>query len=285
MVNRQGTETQVVRISKHVAVGPGQSLLLIAGPCQIESREHALAMAAALAEATQGLAVQVVYKSSYDKANRTSLSTQRGLGMSEGLAILADVREKFRFPVISDVHDASQVAAAAEVLDILQIPAFLCRQTDLLLAAGHSGRAVHVKKGQFLHPSDMTHVVSKIRSTGNTRILVCERGACFGYRDVLVDMRSLVLMRETACPVIFDATHSVQSMGGAGGSSGGSREYIAPLSRAALAVGVDGLFLECHEQPDRAPSDGPSMLPVQHLRPLLEELLAIRAASPSWHST
>lgn len=271
-----------VDITENISVGTAQPLLLMAGPCQIESREHALSMAAAIREACSGLPLNIVYKSSFDKANRTSASAQRGIGMHEGLKILAEVREQYAMPVISDVHDTSQIEAASEHLDILQIPAFLCRQTDLLLAAGKSGRTVHIKKGQFLHPSDMTHVVEKIRSTGNERILVCERGACFGYRDLVVDMRSLVLMRATGCPVIFDATHSVQSMGGAGGSSGGSREFIAPLSRAAMGVGVDGVFIECHENPDQAPSDGPSMLPIEQLRPLLEQLIAIRS---SWHST
>jgi 2-dehydro-3-deoxyphosphooctonate aldolase (KDO 8-P synthase) len=273
------TQSRKVYIGDSIVVSKENPLLVISGPCQIESEKHALEMAHAITEACRDLPVQLVYKSSYDKANRTSIAAQRGAGIDAGLSILAKVRETYAVPVLSDIHDLRQISPAAEVLDVLQIPAFLCRQTDLLLAAGETGKAIHVKKGQFLHPSDMAHVAGKIASTGNMNILLCERGSCFGYRDLVVDMRGLLIMRETGYPVVFDGTHSVQSMGGQNGSSGGQREYVAPLTRAAVAVGVDGVFLECHQDPDRAPSDGPSMLAVQDLRPLLKALCALRASS------
>lgn len=258
-----------VEITPSVRVGRGEDLLLISGPCQIESLDHALFMASALMEACRDLPIQLVYKSSFDKANRTSLKGKRGLGIDEGLKILAQVKKETGLPLLTDVHTPEQAAIAAEVVDIVQTPAFLCRQTDLLLAAGETGKTVNVKKGQFLAPEDMAHVAEKIASTGNHKILLCERGTCHGYRDLIVDMRSLVIMAETGYPVIFDATHSVQSMGGNGGSSGGSRKFILPLLRAAVAVGVDGIFIETHQDPDHAPSDGPSMLPLPALRPAL----------------
>jgi 2-dehydro-3-deoxyphosphooctonate aldolase (KDO 8-P synthase) len=269
---------QTVSIPPSLAVGLGRPLLVIAGPCQIESPEHAFTIAGALKEIAARLPIQLVYKSSFDKANRTSITGKRGIGMDAGLQILADVRRQFQLPVLTDLHLPEQAATVAQAVDVLQIPAFLCRQTDLLLAAGETGKVIHVKKGQFLHPLDMQHVAAKIASTGNHQILLCERGTSFGYRDLVVDMRGLAMMRSLGYPVVFDATHSVQSIGGAGGSSGGTREFIPPLARAAVAAGIDGIFIECHEAPDRAPSDGPSMLPIEAVEPLLRSLIAIRAA-------
>lgn len=264
---------------RHVRVGAvefgnDRPFVLIAGPCQIESREHAMSVAAALVETTGALGVPLIFKSSYDKANRTSVGAQRGVGMAAGLEILAEIRATFGCPVLTDVHAADQCAPVAEAVDVLQIPAFLCRQTDLLLAAGATGRAIHVKKGQFLAPWDMANVVRKLDSTGNTNVLVCERGASFGYNTLVSDMRSLAIMAETGCPVVFDATHSVQQPGGQGGSSGGERRHVPLLARAALAVGVAGVFMETHEDPDRAPSDGPNMVPLARLPALLADLVA-----------
>jgi 2-dehydro-3-deoxyphosphooctonate aldolase (KDO 8-P synthase) len=222
------------------------------------------------------LPISFVFKASFDKANRTSAHSARGVGMEEGLAILQQVRSTLGVPVLTDVHNEEQAARVGTVVDVLQIPAFLCRQTDLLLAAGRTGKTVHVKKGQFLHPSDMRFVAEKIASTGNNKILLCERGTSFGYRDLVMDPRSLLMMRETGYPVVFDATHSVQQLGGTGGSSGGSRQFVAALARAAVAVGVDGVFIECHNDPDNAPSDGPCMLPLETVGPLLKVLCDIR---------
>lgn len=272
------TKRREVHIGESIRVGPGRSLLLIAGPCQIESREHCLKIAEALRRITEPLDVQLVFKSSYDKANRTSLSGARGVGIEQGLRILEEVRREFAMPVLTDVHTAEQARQAGEVVDVLQIPAFLCRQTDLLLAAGTTGRAINIKKGQFLPAEDMQFSAAKVASTGNDQILLCERGTCFGYRDLVVDMRGLVRMRASGYPVVFDATHSVQSMGGAGGASGGTRAMVAPLIRAAVATGVDGLFIECHDAPDSAPSDGATMLPLEHVAPVVQRALAIRAA-------
>lgn len=264
---------------QHVAVGNvvfGNDLpfVLIAGPCQIESLDHALMMAEKIGEAAQKVGVPFVYKSSFDKANRSSISTARGVGIEEGLDILATVKERFGCPVITDVHAAEQCAPVAEVADILQIPAFLCRQTDLLLAAGKTGRAINVKKGQFLAPWDMKHVAEKIASTGNERILLCERGTSFGYNTLVTDFRSLPIMAETGYPVVFDATHSVQQPGGKGTSSGGERRFVPALARAALAVGCAALFIESHEDPDNAPSDGPNMVPAGEFGALLGSLLS-----------
>jgi 2-dehydro-3-deoxyphosphooctonate aldolase (KDO 8-P synthase) len=247
---------------------------LIAGPCQIESRDHAMEVASALAELSQKLGIGVIYKSSYDKANRTSANAARGVGMTQGLDILAEVRQRFGLPVLTDVHDAAQCAPVAEAVDVLQIPAFLCRQTDLLLAAGATGRAINVKKGQFLAPWDMKNVAAKIASTGNENILLCERGASFGYNTLVSDMRSLPIMAETSYPVVFDATHSVQQPGGQGTSSGGDRRFAPVLARAALAVGCAAVFIECHPDPDRAPSDGPNMIPLKEMPALIERLIA-----------
>ena len=257
-----------------IEIGNERPFTLIAGPCQIESEAHAMEVAAALVEITRDLNIPLIYKSSYDKANRTSVNTARGVGMAAGLEILARVREKFGVPVLTDVHAADQCAPAAEVVDVLQIPAFLCRQTDLLLAAGETGRAINVKKGQFLAPWDMANVAVKIASTGNENILLCERGASFGYNTLVSDMRSLPIMARTGYPVVFDATHSVQQPGGQGTTSGGQREFVPALARAALAVGCAALFIETHPDPDNAPSDGPNMVPLRDMGALLARLKA-----------
>ena len=266
-------EQRIVRVGA-IEIGNERPFVLIAGPCQIESRAHAMEIADALRGLSDTSGVSVIYKSSYDKANRTSASAARGIGMVQGLAILAEVRERFGLPVLTDVHAANQCAPAAEVVDVLQIPAFLCRQTDLLLAAGETGRAINVKKGQFLAPWDMTHVAAKIASTGNHNILLCERGASFGYNTLVSDMRSLPIMARTGYPVMFDATHSVQQPGGQGTTSGGQREFAPVLARAALAVGVAAVFIETHEDPDRAPSDGPNMIALREMPALIARLKA-----------
>ena len=264
---------------REVPVGPVRfgnrlPLALIAGPCAIESRAHALETAEALANMTARLGLPFVYKSSYDKANRTGGSSPRGVGMGPGLDILAELRERFGCPVLTDVHEPGHCAPAAEAVDILQIPAFLCRQTDLLVAAAETGAAVNVKKGQFLAPWDMAHVADKVSGVGNQRILLTERGASFGYNTLVSDMRALPEMARTGWPVVFDATHSVQQPGGLGGKSGGQREFAPVLARAAVAVGVAGVFMETHRDPDKAPSDGPNMIPLDRLASILETLLA-----------
>ncbi|NQW10905.1 MAG: 3-deoxy-8-phosphooctulonate synthase [Alphaproteobacteria bacterium] len=247
---------------------------LIAGPCAIESRAHAIEVAEALAAIAGKAGVPLIYKSSFDKANRTSLSAGRGVGLTQGLDILAEVRQRIGCPVLTDVHEPGQCKAVGEHVDVLQIPAFLCRQTDLLVAAAETGRAVNVKKGQFLAPWDMPHVVAKIADTGNRNILLTERGASFGYNTLVSDMRALPEMARTGYPVVFDATHSAQQPGGRGGSSGGQREFVPVLARAALAVGVAAVFMECHPDPDTAPSDGPNMVPLAQMAALLETLVA-----------
>ena len=267
------TEQSAVRI-RNLAIGNELPLVFISGPCQIESRAHALETAAALAEMAKAAGVGLIYKSSFDKANRTSVSAARGIGMSEGLDILAEVRATTGLPTLTDVHTAEQCAPSAEAVDVLQIPAFLSRQTDLLLAAGETGAAINVKKGQFLAPWDMKNVAAKIASTGNTRILLCERGASFGYNTLVSDMRSLPIMAETGYPVVYDATHSVQQPGGQGSSSGGQREYAPILARAAIAVGVAAVFIETHQDPDHAPSDGPNMIPLREMPALIARLMA-----------
>jgi 2-dehydro-3-deoxyphosphooctonate aldolase (KDO 8-P synthase) len=268
------TDTQrTVRVGE-IEIGNARPFVLIAGPCQIESRGHALEMADALRALSTSTGVRVIYKSSYDKANRTSASAARGIGMAQGLAILAEVRERTGLPVLTDVHTAEQCAPAAEAVDVLQIPAFLCRQTDLLLAAGETGRAINVKKGQFLAPWDMVHVAAKIASTGNQNVLLCERGASFGYNTLVSDMRALPIMARTGYPVVFDATHSVQQPGGLGATSGGQREFAPVLARAALAVGVAAVFIETHQDPDRAPSDGPNMIALRDMAALIARLKA-----------
>lgn len=258
-------------------VGPGRPFLLIAGPCVIESDEVVRRTASVLKDITTRLGISFIFKSSFDKANRTALESFRGPGLARGLEILAAVREEFNVPLVSDVHEAAQVAAAAEVLDVLQIPAFLCRQTDLLVAAAKSGRVVNLKKGQFVSPWDMRNAVHKINAIAAHKLMLVERGTMLGYNNLVVDMRSLPVMRSFGCPVIYDATHSVQLPGGAGGSSGGQREFIPPLSRAAVAAGIDGIFMEVHPDPDNALCDGPNSLPLEQVEPLLEQLLQIHA--------
>ena len=277
------TDTRTVAIGPHT-VGGGRPLLLIGGPCAIENETHALMTAERLARIASDRKVPFIYKSSYDKANRSSVNSYRGPGLVEGLRILRKVKETFRLPVLSDVHQVSEVDPAAEVLDVIQIPAFLCRQTDLILAAAATGRVVNVKKGQFVAPRDMTNVVDKVLSKGNESILLTERGSSFGYHNLVVDMRGLADMRELGYPVVFDATHSVQLPGGAGDRSGGERKYVPALARAAVAFGIDALFMEMHEDPDRTLrdgrplSDGPNMLRIDDLPRLLDELLAIHGA-------
>jgi 2-dehydro-3-deoxyphosphooctonate aldolase (KDO 8-P synthase) len=257
-----------------LTIGNNLPFTLIAGPCQIESLDHTMEVASALSELSKKLGIGVIYKSSFDKANRTSANAARGIGMAQGLEILARVRETFGMPVLTDVHDAAQCAPVAEAVDVLQIPAFLCRQTDLLLAAGQTGKAINVKKGQFLAPWDMKNVAAKIASTGNENIMLCERGASFGYNTLVSDMRSLPIMAETGYPVVFDATHSVQQPGGQGTSSGGDRRFAPILARAALAVGCAAVFIECHEDPDAAPSDGPNMIPLREMQAVIAKLMA-----------
>ena len=259
----------------NVTFAQDRPIAVFAGPCQMESRAHALETAAALKEIAGRLGLGLVYKTSYDKANRTSLGGRRGMGLDGALPVFAEIRETLGLPVVTDVHETWQCARVAEVVDVLQIPAFLCRQTDLLVAAAATGRAVKIKKGQFLAPWDMKNVVAKVTGSGNARVLVTERGASFGYNTLVVDMRSLPIMAETGAPVIFDATHSVQQPGGQGTSSGGDRRYVPVLARAAVAVGVAGLFIETHPDPDRAPSDGPNMVPLKDFEGLMRDLMAL----------
>lgn len=269
---------------KHVTVGSGTRsvtfgsdlpFVLIAGPCQIESREHAREMAAAIKEITTRLDIPFIFKSSYDKANRTSISGQRGIGITKGLEILHEIGKDYDCPVVTDVHAPEQCAVAAESADLLQIPAFLCRQTDLLVAAAQTGKPVHVKKGQFLAPWEMQHVAQKLADSGNDNVILCERGTSFGYNQLVVDMRSLPIMTQTGYPVVMDATHAVMEPGGKGASSGGNREFVPHIARAAVAVGVAGVFIETHDNPDQAPSDGPNMVRLDQLENLLASLKAI----------
>lgn len=269
-----------VQLAPGVVIG-GDDFVLIAGPCAVESRDLCFEVAWRLKEITAALGVPFIFKASYDKANRTSAESFRGPGMDEGLAILAAVREEVGVPILTDVHEASHAAIAADAVDVIQIPAFLCRQTDLLIACAETGKAVNIKKGQFLAPEDMQYAVTKIRATGNDRVCLTERGTSFGYHNLVVDMRGLAIMRQFA-PVIFDATHSVQTPGGQGGASGGRREFAPLLARAAAAVGVDGFFIETHPNPDRAQSDGPNMIPLDDIPHLLESLLATHRASFSY---
>ena len=276
------TTTESLNPNTTVTVGPvtfanDRPIAVFAGPCQMESRSHALETAAALKEICSRLGLGLVYKSSFDKANRTSLTGKRGVGLVAALPVFAEIRERLGLPCVTDVHEASQCAPVAEVADVLQIPAFLCRQTDLLVAAANTGRVVKLKKGQFLAPWDMKNVVAKITGCGNSRVLVTERGVSFGYNTLVTDMRALAIMAEIGCPVIFDATHSVQQPGGQGASSGGERRFVPVLARAAVAVGVAGLFIETHQDPDKAPSDGPNMLPLKEFERLLAEPIAIDA--------
>ncbi|MBY5350776.1 3-deoxy-8-phosphooctulonate synthase [Rhizobium leguminosarum bv. viciae] len=269
--------------NSEVRIGEGQGqvtfsntgrLSLIAGPCQMESRDHAFMVAGTLKELCGKLGIGLVYKSSFDKANRTSLSAERGIGIEKGMEIFADLKKEFGFPVLTDVHTAEQCAEVAKIVDVLQIPAFLCRQTDLLIAAAKTGRVVNVKKGQFLAPWDMKNVLKKLNASGNPNVLLCERGASFGYNTLVSDMRSLPIMAAMGAPVIFDATHSVAQPGGQGESSGGQREFVETLARAAVATGIAGVFVETHQDPDNAPSDGPNMVYLKDMPRLLEKLLA-----------
>ncbi len=264
-----------------VRFGNALPLALIAGPCQMESRDHAFMMAGALKELTARLGIGLVYKSSFDKANRTSISGARGLGLDKSLAIFADIQKQFDLPVLTDVHTEEQCAIVGEVADILQIPAFLCRQTDLLIAAAKTGKVVNIKKGQFLAPWDMKNVAAKVTQSGNSKVMLTERGASFGYNTLVSDMRSLPILAETGAPVIFDATHSVQQPGGQGTSSGGERRFVETLARAAVAVGVAGVFIETHQDPDNAPSDGPNMVALKDLPALLQRLMALDRVSKS----
>ena len=261
-----------------VTVANDRPFALIAGPCQIESRDHAMKIAEALAGAARKAGVPLIFKASYDKANRTSLKGARGIGIEAGLEILADIRRELGCPVLTDVHTEAECAQAGEVVDVLQIPAFLCRQTDLLVAAARTGRAINVKKGQFLAPWDMANVAAKITDSGNRQVMLCERGASFGYNTLVSDFRALPIMAETGYPVVFDATHSVQEPGGQATSSGGKRVYAPVLARAAVAVGVAAVFIEAHDDPDHAPSDGPNMIPLEWVAPLLADLTAIERA-------
>ena len=264
-----------------VSVANDRPLAVFAGPCQMESRDHALEMAAALKEIAARLGFGLVFKTSFDKANRTSISAARGMGIDRALPVFAEIRDSLGLPVVTDVHSAEQCAAVAEAVDVLQIPAFLCRQTDLLVAAARTGRVIKIKKGQFLAPWDMKNVVAKVLAAGNPNILLTERGASFGYNTLVSDMRSLPIMAETGCPVVFDATHSVQQPGGQGASSGGERRFVPVLARAAVAVGVAAVFIETHEAPDRAPSDGPNMVPLAQFEGLMRELMAFDAVAKS----
>ena len=264
-----------------IAIGGTNPFALITGPCQLESRDHAFMMAEKIAEACAKSDTQFIFKASYDKANRSSINTQRGLGIEEGLRILSDIRAAFGCPILTDVHEAAQCQTAGTVVDILQIPAFLCRQTDLLLAAGKTGRAINVKKGQFLAPWDMQNVADKIASTGNDQILLCDRGTSFGYNTLVSDFRGLPIMANTGYPVVFDATHSVQQPGGQGNTSGGQREFAPVLARAACAVGIAALFIETHQDPDTAPSDGPNMIPIDQMGDLIKELRGFDALRKS----
>ena len=259
---------------KKVTFSQAARFSLIAGPCQMESRDHAYMMAGALVEMTDKLGIGLVYKSSFDKANRTSLSGKRGIGLDKALEIFADLKKDFGFPVVTDIHTEEQCAIVAKTVDMLQIPAFLSRQTDLLVAAARTGRVINVKKGQFLAPWDMKNVLAKFTESGNPNVMLCERGASFGYNTLVSDMRSLPIMASLGAPVVFDATHSVQQPGGQGGSSGGDRKFVETLSRAAIAVGIAGLFVETHEDPDNAPSDGPNMVHLKDMPRLLEKLVA-----------
>ncbi|PDT09433.1 3-deoxy-8-phosphooctulonate synthase [Rhizobium sp. J15] len=277
MSSNTNSEVKIGEGNGQVTFSNTGRLSLIAGPCQMESRDHAFMMAGTLKELCGKLGIGLVYKSSFDKANRTSLSAERGIGLEKGMEVFADLKKEFGFPVLTDVHTAEQCAEVAKTVDVLQIPAFLCRQTDLLIAAARTGRVVNVKKGQFLAPWDMKNVLKKLNASGNPNVLLCERGASFGYNTLVSDMRSLPIMAAMGAPVVFDATHSVAQPGGQGDSSGGQREFVETLARAAVATGIAGVFLETHQDPDNAPSDGPNMVYLKDMPRLLEKLLAFDA--------
>jgi len=275
------SSNRIVKVGSY-SIGNDRKIIIIAGPCAMESRAHAIEMAVALKEISEHCNVGIIYKSSYDKANRTSVSSSRGIGISEALPIFAEIKEVTGLPIVTDVHNASDCAILGEVVDVIQIPAFLCRQTDLLVAAGNTGKALNIKKGQFLAPWDMANVVKKVESTGNNNIMLCERGATFGYNTLVSDMRSLPIMAKTGYPVIFDATHSVQQPGGEGASSGGDRAFAPVLARAAVAVGVAGVFMETHQSPDDAPSDGPNMIYLNKLRGIIDMLIEFDNVSKNY---
>ncbi|MBW9053526.1 3-deoxy-8-phosphooctulonate synthase [Rhizobium mesosinicum] len=279
MSSNTNAEVRIGKGAGKVLFSNSAKLSLIAGPCQMESREHAFMVGGTLKELCAKLDIGLVYKTSYDKANRTSISAKRGIGLEKAMEVFADLKKEFGFPVLTDVHTAEQCAVVAETVDVLQIPAFLCRQTDLLVAAARTGRAVNVKKGQFLAPWDMKNVLGKLNASGNPNVLLCERGVSFGYNTLVSDMRSLPIMAAMGAPVIFDATHSVAQPGGQGDSSGGQREFVETLARAAVAAGVAGIFIETHEDPDNAPSDGPNMVYLKEMPRLLEKLLAFDAVA------
>jgi len=260
-----------------IEIGNNRKLTMIAGPCQLESRQHALEVSSQLKEIADRLDIGLIYKTSFDKANRTSLTSQRGLGLKDSLPIFAEIRETIGLPVLTDVHTEAHCAMAAEAVDVLQIPAFLCRQTDLLVAAAKTGKVINVKKGQFLAPWDMKNVIEKVAAAGNPNVMACERGASFGYNTLVSDMRSLPIMADFGAPVVFDATHSVQQPGGQGATSGGQREFVPTLARAAVSVGVAAVFMETHEDPDNAPSDGPNMVPLDQFEDLVATLLKFDA--------
>jgi 2-dehydro-3-deoxyphosphooctonate aldolase (KDO 8-P synthase) len=276
-VTQPNAVIEIKTAARTVRIGQAERLAVIAGPCQLESRQHALETAHALKEIADRLGIGLIYKTSFDKANRTSVNTARGIGLRDALPIFAEIREATGLPTLTDVHEIDQCAEAAQAVDVLQIPAFLCRQTDLLLAAGRTGKVVNVKKGQFLAPWDMKNVVAKVLSAGNPNVMACERGVSFGYNTLVSDMRALPIMGEIGCPVVFDATHSVQQPGGQGATSGGQREFVPVLARAAVAVGVAAVFMETHPDPDNAPSDGPNMVPMSQFEGLVAELLAFDA--------
>ncbi len=260
---------------KNISVSNDLPIVLIAGPCQLESLNHSRKIVEVLCGISQKLNIKLIFKGSFDKANRTSLKSQRGVGIEEGLTILDKIKSEFKCPVLTDVHEPEQCIRTSEVVDVIQIPAFLCRQTDLLIAAGNTGKVLNVKKGQFLAPNDMTYIAEKISSVGNKNIMLCERGTSFGYHNLVNDFRSIPIMAETGYPIVFDATHSVQLPGGSNGSSGGQRKFVPTLSRAACAVGVAALFVETHDEPDRAPSDGPNMIPLSEMELLMSKVKTI----------
>ncbi|RFB01603.1 3-deoxy-8-phosphooctulonate synthase [Parvularcula marina] len=276
MTSSKNNTVTISAPSGDVKIGNHLPFMLFAGPCAMESRDHAIEVSSAIKEITDDLGIGFVYKTSFDKANRTSLSSKRGVGLNDALPVFAEVKERLGVPVLTDIHERSQCAPVGEVVDVLQIPAFLCRQTDLLIAAAETGRVIKIKKGQFLAPWDMKNVVSKVTDSGNPNVLITERGASFGYNTLVTDFRGVPTMaRDTGAPIIFDATHSVQQPGGQGGTSGGQREMVPTLARAAVAVGVAGIFAETHPDPDKAPSDGPNMIPLHLLRGFLEELIEL----------
>jgi 2-dehydro-3-deoxyphosphooctonate aldolase (KDO 8-P synthase) len=274
-VSKPNAVIDIKGVSRPVSIGGGQRIVFIAGPCQLESRQHALEMAHSLKEIGERLNAGIIYKTSFDKANRTSANAARGLGLAGSLPIFAEIRESVGLPVLTDVHNEAQCAEAAQAVDVLQIPAFLSRQTDLLLAAAATGKVVNIKKGQFLAPWDMKNVIAKVVGAGNPNVMACERGASFGYNTLVSDMRALPVLRDIGCPVVFDATHSVQQPGGQGTSSGGQREFVPVLARAAVAVGIAGVFMETHPDPAKALSDGPNAVPLKHMRALLGQLQAL----------